>query len=434
MRLNLVFAFLFIVVGSLGAIFWKVDSDFYSQKIRSNESQSRVQISAISHSIETEIEGLTQVLDLAYPIISEMKHDYSSDQVFSKFQMIGKLQKIETGEYNFENVSYLQKTPIRSWAKTYTFFALKNLKSENFEKAKVQVLHDTARKPWLLFVVKSSVTQNMYAAILGKDFFQSIVDHQKGQLGTVSILNNSGQVIAHSTAEYVGLDLKEDEIVKEISAGTHSNGSGFFRGLQNEMNHGFYEKLENHDLYVTISTPMTDLMAERSALKKKFIFLGFGVIFIGLALLFFFDSARKNEIDIPASTITTQKAAEVPVVPVTVAPQIKPQQIEEVKMMPPSPVPVENETQKSEFENLFGQRKIAEAFDMIDNLDTPPRKLIEAESLTTTKELPPKQPVIEPNQKIEEIAPIAKPLIVIQRREYKSDQFEVDVRKPGAKL
>lgn len=433
MRLNLVFAFLFIVVGSIGAIFWKVDSDFYSQKIRSNESQSRVQISAISHSIETEIEGLTQVLDLAYPIISEMKRDYTSDQVFSKFQMIGKLQKTDTGEYNFENISYLEKTPIRSWAKTYTFFALKNLKSENFEKAKVQVLHDTTRKPWLLFVVKSSVTQNMYAAILGKDFFQSVVDHQKGQMGTVSILNNSGQVIAHSTAEYVGLDLKEDEIVKEISAGTHSNGSGFFKGLQNEVNHGFYDRIENHDLYVTISTPMTELMAERAALKKKFIFLGFGVIFIGLALLFFFDPSRKNEIDIPTAVIT-QKTTEVPVVSTVVAPQLKPQPTEEVKMMPPSPIPVENETQKSEFENLFGQRKIAEAFDMIDNLDTPPRKLIEGETESRRQELPPKQPTVEANQKLEEVAPITKPLIVMQRREHKSDHFEVDVRKPGAKL
>jgi len=440
MKWNLISLFLVAVIGSLGAIYWKVDRDFYTQKINWNESQSRAQISALGHSVDSEIEGLAQVLDLAYPIVSEMKRNYGEDQVFSKFQMIGRLQKAETGDLLFENKFYLEKTSVQSWASHYAYFAIKNLKSADFEKAKVMVLQDPQRKPWLLLVVKSVVTQNTYAAILAKDFFQSIVDRQKGQAGTVSILNEQGQVIAHSTPEYIGMDLQEDELVQEIMTSTRQNGSGFFQGLEGETTHGFFEKSAQNDFYISISTPVSQLMSERSGLKKKFILMGIGIIFVGLAFLFFMDPGAKEQDQneellsmikrVPKNQEASPIAKTSEPIPAAAKPAEKPKP--EIRMMPPPPPGKEDAGAKAGFEQLFSARKIEEAFDMIDNLDAPPRdlKIIEDEPSLSA----PKAPELEPNEKLEVVAPIAKPLIEMKRRESKLDQFEVQIRNAGEKL
>jgi hypothetical protein len=434
MRLNLVLLFLVSVTSALSAIYWKVDKDFFTEKIRWNEAQSRSQLSALTHAVEAEIEGLTQIIDLSFPALNEARHDYGSEQAYSRFHMISRLQKGADGEWLLSPAYYLEKSAVRSWAGSYTNLALRSLKESDIQKGVILSLLDPQRKPWFLLVATSPLTQIRYAAILPTDAFQAIVDRQKGGLSQISLINNQAQVIAHSIPEYIGSRMSEDAIVEEFTQNGQASGSGFFSGLEGEKVHGFYAQAAHTNLYVTVATPLDDLLKERGAIKTRFIYLGVGVVLIGLAFLLLFSGSENSEevrLLQPVAVQRPSKKIEEVILPAAKAPEA----IEKPTMMPPVPPPLHDRTGNTEkFENLFGDRKVAEAFDMIDNLEAPPRGLAPEPIVEALPE--PEEPdtmVIAPlHLNSEPLLEQKMPdLINLQRKDSKLDEFTVVIRKPG---
>jgi hypothetical protein len=476
MRLNLIFIFLLAVAAALTAIYWKVDRDFFADKLLWNEAQSRSQLSALTRSIESELEAFSQILDLSLPSLQNSKADYATDQAISRFQMVAKIDD-QNGDWKLDQKYFLEGTSVKAWAPSYIYLALKTRPPGKDQSNELLTLLDPHRKAWVLLVTTSRTTQNHYVALLPADALQAIVDRQKGQMSTVAILNDQSQVLAHTTSEYIGSLFKEDPMVQEFMKGGNASGSGIYLGLQGEKMHGFYEAVEGSNLFVTIDTPLAVLMAERSKIKIRFLFMGLGISFIGVAMLMLLGDGqtdarsfaltrsalptppmsqplpKQTEIARPTRVAAMVTAPSPPLPPKIPAPPSK---------APPAPRKIKSDANER-FDKLFSDRKIQEAFAMIDTLDNVPvvtpmppappsvatpakeergdtaavvpveDKLDKLDKLRTQPPTQlPKAPSMPPPLTIEKI--IEKPLeIQMNRKMNKLDHMNVEIRKAGQK-
>ncbi len=457
MRSNLIIIFLLAVAAALTAIYWKVDRDFFADKLLWNEAQSRSQLSALTRSIESELEAFSQVLDLSFPNLQNSKADYGADQAISRFQMVAKVSE-QNGDLKLEPKYFLEGSSVKSWAPSYAYLALKSNRASIGKSNYLLTLLDPKRKAWVLFVTTSHMSQNQYAALLPADSLQAIVDRQKGQMSTLAILNTQSQVLAHTTSEYIGNLFREDPMAQEFNKSGNASGSGIYVGIQGEKVHGFYEQVEGSNLFVTITTPLHVLMAERGKIKIRFLFMGMGISLIGVAMLMLLggkEEASSASLPrmTPAPTVTNElpRAREMPV-------PAKPHLAASVPIAPPPVAPIPPRKVKLEtedrFEALFNDRKIQETFAMIDNLEAtqlppppPPKSSAPAAPaplrvdtvsgvkipVTPPSELLP--PPLPPSPAKNAMAKIIeKPLeIQMQRKTSKLDQLVVEVRKAGEK-
>jgi hypothetical protein len=456
MRFNLILIFLLAVAAALTAVYWKVDRDFFANKLLWNEAQSRSQLSALTRSIESELEAFSQILDLSLPSLQNSKADYAADQAISRFQMVAKIDD-QNGDWKLDQKYFLEGTSVKAWAPSYIYLALKTRPPGKDQSNELLTLLDPHRKAWVLLVTTSRATQNHYVALLSADALQAIVDRQKGQMSTVAILNDQSQVLAHTTSEYIGSLFKEDPMVQEFMKGGNASGSGIYMGLQGEKMHGFYEAVEGSNLFVTIDTPLAVLMAERSKIKIRFLFMGLGISFIGVAMLMLLGDGQKDSRSFAltqslAKSLTRSALPAPPPIPKK-AEIAQPTRTAAIVATPPPPTipappskappaPRKINTDADErFDKLFNDRKIQETFAMIDTLDNvpvpmplpPPSVATSAKERVDAAAPPiPKPPSMPPPLTIEKI--IEKPLeIQMNRKAGKLDHMSVEIRKAGQK-
>lgn len=469
MRIRLLSIFILILSLSLYVIYWKVDRDFFSEKISWNETQSRSQLAALTRALQAELEGYSQVLDLSLPIILDSKSStYGADQAYSQFQMISKLNgtKVET-------FFYLADTPVQSWAEKQT----PNLPLAAAGQI-LQVFREGQSKPWVLAKLHSKITQDNYVVIIDTAFLQGLLDREKGLMSEFAVVNDKGQVLAHSkNPEYINLNFNEDPLTQEAMKSTYSSGSGIY-GESDSRFHGFFEKVDGTNLMVEVKTPLNLLMSEKDVLKTRFRYLGLGLLSLGIFLILLLEDNKVAEAGPAkgaemASTPVKAKAPEAKVVvssgvkqesthqlPIAEEPLQKANEAGVIVKQPsaedkkaenrpltemaevtspsfrkniPPPPEVMSATE-NEFEDLFAEKKIREAFEAIDSIESPPptskqELAFNHESLT--------EPPPPPHVSIE-VAPPPPPLsespsrpnIQVPHRESKLDSFTVKVRKP----
>ena len=469
MRIRLLAIFILILSLSLYVIYWKVDRDFFSEKISWNETQSRSQLAALTRALQAELEGYSQVLDLSLPIILDSKSStYGSDQAYSQFQMISKLNGTKA-----ETFFYLANTPVQSWAEKQA----PNLPLASAGQV-LQVYREGQSKPWVIAKLHSKITQDNFVVVVDTAFLQGLLDREKGLMSEFAVVNDKGQVLAHSkNPEYINLNFHEDPLTQEAMKSTYSSGSGIY-GESDSRFHGFFEKVDGTNLVVEVKTPLNLLMSEKDVLKTRFRYLGLGLLSLGIFLILLLEDNKVAEAGPVkganmASTPVKVKAPEVkagvssgvkpestPQPPIADEPLQKANEAEVILKSPaaeakkadhrppaelaevtspsfrkniPPPPEVLSDTE-NEFEDLFAEKKIREAFEAIDSIESPPPQSTQEiafsdDSLTE----PPPQPHVSV-----EVAPPPPPLsespsrpnIQVPRRESKLDTFAVKVRKP----
>ncbi len=417
--------FLVVVGAALGAIYWKVDLDYFNQKILWNESQSRSQLATLTHSVRSELDGFSQILDLTLPSLERQQKDYGREQVYSHFQMIGVLasESSSTGDraYHLDQKYFLSGSSVKEWAATYVPSILQGLRLSSEPETLLMTIADPKRKPWILLVTKSKLYRREYVAILSADALQGIVDRQKGQLFTLVITNNQAQVLGHTVAEYIGSFLKEDPVVQDLISSGNGSGSGVFSFSDEQKVHGFYEQVDGSNLFVMIQTPLNVLMADQRQVKIKIVFMGLGVSLMGVAFLLMFGGEREDSALFPAfpeQNLTPMQSS------FSHGPDGEGRgfslAVSTGRAVPSSPLILkEKDDDDKKFSNLFSDEKMKEAFRMIDELDS--------------ASMPPPSP----SQSFsEEAAPISEtpPVNIILRRQFsRLDEMSFAVRKPYRK-
>ncbi len=297
MRAQLITVFLVSFASFIGLLVWRVDDIMFSDKLAWSEAQSRSQMSPLIHSLEIELSNLSETLSMSLPQIREAKKDYTRGTPLARFQMVTGLKSLGQKEWTMDRPLFLEQAPAKQWAQQYVTLLLKNIDARDIKPGAVAAysLLDPQRKSYLFLVHNMALAgeggeakQTQWLGVLvGPEFFQSLMDRQKGQISSVFLVNQLGQALGHTTPEYVGNLLSEDPIVSELMKAQTGNGSGTFKNLKGESIQGFYEQVERANVFAVITTPVGALLKNRDQVRMQILMLGFGLAFVGVAVFAF---------------------------------------------------------------------------------------------------------------------------------------------------
>ena len=284
MRAKLVTIFLVLLgLFTFGTVF-RVDQLLFSDKLSWSEAQARAQVGSLSEALQSNLKTVNQVLEVSWPILQESKKDFAPGKPYSRFPMIAEFVKSTNGDWNLETKYFLENSAVRSWAPNYAMMALKGVQGSQIPIGGATVLSilDPNRKPYFLVITRNQ--QQWLAALCGPELFQEIMDRQKGLVSSVFAVNSLGQTLAHTVPEYVGSLLTDDPMVKALTQGGGTSGSGLFDSSKGQVQ-GIYEQVPQTNVFVAVSTPLSQLMANRKDVRLQLILLGLGFALVGTAIL-----------------------------------------------------------------------------------------------------------------------------------------------------
>lgn len=293
MRVKSIAVFLVVLVLMILLSLWQVDRAFYNEQTSQGEGAARAQLASIIPGLQAEYRSLGEHVKLVSSQTVDRSVFEFNDGISYRLEMIAKLRPTDSGEFIFENKSFHERTAVRSWAENYTTIALKAIKPKDVaaDGSALVALMDPQRKPFFLWIFRDP--QDRWSAVITKPtVLQSLMDRQKGLFGTVIVVNQQGQVLGHTTSEYVGTSMAEDPVVKQLMTSGRRNHSGFYREANGAMAQGYFEIVPASNTYVALSRPMVPLQKSRDAIRWQLILLGCGFLFVGLAAFVY---VQRNE-------------------------------------------------------------------------------------------------------------------------------------------
>ncbi len=299
MRNKLVAVYLLVFLLFAGLMVWRADNLMFADKLTWSEAQSRAQISALVHSLESESQLFLSVAEQTSKQLGDTDKDYAKGEVFDQFLFFAKLTPpaAEGQEWILKNKFNFEPSTIKTWSASYSLLAIKNIAPESVKPGELSLftLLDPNRNIYLLWVFHFP-KNNWALAITDSRVLQKLIDGQKGQMSTLAIINDLGQTLGHSTPEYIGNLLTEDPMIAEMLKSKNPSGSGLFKDLNNQEIQSFYEKNPIGNFYIVIMTSVKQLLSERTGLQIQFILLSLGFLLIGLASIFFLTKGADDEL------------------------------------------------------------------------------------------------------------------------------------------
>jgi signal transduction histidine kinase len=316
MRVSIISVFLLTFTLFVGGIVYRVDGLIFTDRISWNEAGSRSQLAPTLQALEFELSGLAQNLTSALPGVLSAQRDFSKSSSIGNLLMAASMATSDYRTWRFEKVAFAEGSAVRSWAENYIKILLTNADARNMKPGQMMIysLLDPKGKPYIWILQQLSREQaaqsrmNFVGSLVGPDYFQKIVDRNRGQISQVFFVNSLGFALAHTTPEYMGKLLSEHPIVGEIIKNQLASGSGVFDDLQSQRVQGVYEQLANSNLYVVISTSTADLFKSRSDIRLQLIFLGLGLAFLGIAIFVILYRGEANASNAPKSAAPTTVA------------------------------------------------------------------------------------------------------------------------------
>ncbi|PWU16235.1 MAG: hypothetical protein C5B49_10780, partial [Bdellovibrio sp.] len=314
MRVKAIFIFLIVVGSVVGLSIWQVDTALFHDQAVQGEAMARAQLASLVPAAGAEFKVVAgQIKALSSRSVGgaaqvgasgtsadatgvPKKGDFN-DTIAPDIELMAEMSPTETGEFNLQNKFFREGTPVRSWAESYTTIALRAVKPSEVAESSVALvaLQDPQRNTFFLWIQHHE--GNHWEAFITKpSIFQALMDRQKGQLSSLMLVNQQGQVLGHTTSEYVGTNLKDDGFVAEMMKAGKRVSSGLFKEKNGEPYQGFYEQVPGTNFFVLWKRPLAAFEKERENLKWQLILLGGGLCFVGVAgLLLMTRSGAKSD-------------------------------------------------------------------------------------------------------------------------------------------
>lgn len=320
MRVKFFTVFLITFLLFVAAIVWRVDQILFADKLAWSEAQARSQMSALVQAVQSDLKSMRYLLALGGQEPANDNKEFASTKMYSRFQMFAKVTPPASGssDWQWSETFYREKNNVKTWAPTYVGLALKTIKPSEIREggSYLASILDPQRKPYILLIQNPGKDQSQwYLGLLPASIFQGLLDQQKGQMSSVYLVNQSGQALGHSIAEYIGSMLSEDPVVAEISKNGLASGVGVYYGSRGESIQGLYEQVEGTNLFTVVTTPVQSLLQGRDFIRGQFVLMGLGLALVGLAIfmLLFKDSP-------PAPMQSHLPANPVPSMPIVIKP------------------------------------------------------------------------------------------------------------------
>lgn len=125
----------------------------------------------------------------------------------------------------------------------------------------------------------------------------TVTEDYIGSINTVFILDDRGYVASHIDKAYLGSLFSEDSIAKEVMKGPSKlSGTGEYEDMEGRKVIGHYERVENSNLTVVITTPIEAATAIVDQSLRNTILVGGSVGFLGLILAWLVGSSLSGPI------------------------------------------------------------------------------------------------------------------------------------------
>lgn len=277
--------FLVIVAALITMTVVQVDYALFNDQTAQGEAATRAQLAALVPAVHSEFRALSENTKTVLSGLVDKGGDFN-DSVSTKAEMVARIRPNETGEWTLIGKVFHEKTNVRAWAESYSVIALKSIKPKDISQsgAALVSLLDPQRNPFFLWIIRED--DQRWAAVITKPaLFQSLMDRQKGQLSTVYLVNRQGQVLGHTTPEYVGTLISEEPITAEIISIGKRAGSKLFKDKSGSTIHGFYEQVPYTNIFVALARPLKAAEKSRESLRLQMILLGVGLMMVGVAAM-----------------------------------------------------------------------------------------------------------------------------------------------------
>ncbi len=133
--------------------------------------------------------------------------------------------------------------------------------------------------------LKSGPRRAVVVGFASENPLASVTEDYIGSLNTVFILDDRGYVASHIDKAYLGSLFSEDSIAKEVmKSPSKLSGTGEYEDMEGRKVIGHYERVENTNLTVVITTPITAATSIVDQSLRNTILVGGSVGFLGLIL------------------------------------------------------------------------------------------------------------------------------------------------------
>ena len=297
--------FVVIFLGSLmiltGVLAWRAYELLKTEQKAALESQLRAQSTFASSGVESELQSVTRMMELADSEILRAGSSLPNTAVYQEFELIAKVSMpgAQGPDWKFEAKSFKEVSAIKDWAPTYLEVLFKKSSETDLraDSTLVFALPDPQKKPYLVVMQKipqssQSASSQVRVAILRSSWMQKLMDRSKGETATLRVINQLGQVVGHPTVEYVGSSLREDALVQNVMNSQVGTGSGIFETPEGPVL-GQYEQVGASNLFVTLTVPTQVLYKNKKVILVQLLTIGVGISLLALAgFLWLVDNAK----------------------------------------------------------------------------------------------------------------------------------------------
>ncbi len=264
----------------IAAVIWRMNHFIREDRTSWAQAQMRTQINSLQQTTQTLIHDLQHKT----PLLQDSTRDKNFWYALDPFKAMAWVRDLNNP--TLENSAIKDGTGLDD---TNLAAAVKDLQGRKVLKGSFLLVpwKDSQRRNWLM-VVWPWAENRQLVLWTGAEYFQALLETHKGTLEQLSFVNESGQVLAHSQAEYFGTRLNDQYLYKEFKSSGASQGGGAFKDSSGEDFQGYYEVIPNTNLVLMASTSYHDLLADKNKVWASFLFMGLGLMLLvlgGVSLL-----------------------------------------------------------------------------------------------------------------------------------------------------
>ncbi len=284
-----------VAVIFVSAVLWRVDGFIFGDRMNWAEAQGRGQLVAVHQALQTELSSLERIV---YSFSSEnFRREKINWNSLRPYYAVASLDLGNQGDIQTQNLFVKDKSTAATWNADFLNKAIVRIdgKLTSGNQIFIKPFQDgnKGRHVALLFINRNKA----FALIGAGEAFQSLIDTQKGSLNSFSIVTTSGITAGHSTPEYVGTLLTEDPVFKVAKQSGNLQGVGVYDSGRGQKILGLYDQIANTNILILSSANVNDLMKGRSALVWQFVFLGLGLVLVGIAGILFVVNPHEKSLE-----------------------------------------------------------------------------------------------------------------------------------------
>jgi len=275
---------LFVVVISVftGFVVYKSVIQGGAKNIISNERYARSILLGQSQQVHEELKKIEHLV-LRSDLGVETKHFLGDLHGFVKLQLKGSNFEILNSKFNTTLIS-TSNIEIK----------IKELLSNIREVKQTQffLFIDSDKKQHIAIFYPQHM--NYYLVLGSTGIFQSFVDLQKDIIPELIVINQRGEVLAHTQFEYIGKRAVEHPLFQSIKKVKNQGRSLEYQGRDGER-WGTFEPVSDTNLFVLASFPKEIMKGNTQSLLYQLIVMAFGLLFLSLGMIILATGSSEKE-------------------------------------------------------------------------------------------------------------------------------------------